>query len=76
MTPDQSKMARAALSWSLTELAAAAGVGRATAARFEIGQSVSDDKVAALQKAFEGHQVRFITDGSMAGGVYRVSRGS
>ena len=37
MTPTQSRMARAALKWSLTDLANQAGVGRATIARFELG---------------------------------------
>lgn len=53
MTPDQSRMARAALKWSLTDLAAAASVGRATAARFELGQQVEPEKIAAMQEALE-----------------------
>jgi transcriptional regulator with XRE-family HTH domain len=51
MTPEQSRMARAALKWSLTDLAEASGVGRATAARFELGQSVEPEKIAAMRKA-------------------------
>lgn len=37
MTPTQSRMARAALKWSLSDLAVNAAVGRATVARFELG---------------------------------------
>lgn len=52
-------MARAALKWSLTDLAQASGVGRATAARFELGQAVEADKVAAMQQALEEHGAQF-----------------
>lgn len=51
MKPKQSAMARAGLGWSLTEWAKAAGVGRATAARFELGQPVSDDLRGKLENA-------------------------
>lgn len=52
-------MARAALKWSLTDLAHAAAVGRATAARFELGQSVEAAKVAAMRKALEDAGAQF-----------------
>jgi len=44
-------MARAALKWSLTDLAEAAGVGRATAARFELGEPVGDDVRLRMEQA-------------------------
>jgi len=45
-------MARAALKWSLSDLAASAGVGRATVARFELGEGeTSPDTIGKLQKA-------------------------
>jgi transcriptional regulator with XRE-family HTH domain len=45
-------MARAALKWSLTDLADKAGVGRATVARFELGEGeTSSDKIKAMRKA-------------------------
>jgi len=53
-------MARAALKWSLTDLAEASGVGRATAARFELGQAVEPEKVAAMREALEGAGAQFI----------------
>ena len=45
-------MARAALKWSLSDLAAQAGVGRATVARFELGEGeTAPDTLDKLQKA-------------------------
>jgi transcriptional regulator with XRE-family HTH domain len=75
MTPEQSRMARAALKWSLTDLAAEAGVGRATAARFELGEPVTAETVAALRGAFEAKRVRFIDKGVFAGGVTLMKAG-
>lgn len=46
-------MARAGLGWSIDDLAAAAKVGRATVARFELGNPVADATRAALQGALE-----------------------
>jgi transcriptional regulator with XRE-family HTH domain len=60
MTPEQSRMARAALRWSLTDLAEASGVGRATAARFELGQSVEADKVSAMRGALIAAGAQFV----------------
>jgi len=45
-------MARAARGWTLTEMAEAAGVGRATAARFELGEPVKRDTIAAIRSAY------------------------
>jgi transcriptional regulator with XRE-family HTH domain len=70
MTPTQSRMARAALKWSLSDLAEAAGVGRATVARFELGETVAPASVAAMRAAFEAKRVRFVDSGRMAGAVY------
>ena len=70
MTPTQSRMARAALKWSLTDLAEAAGVGRATVARFELGEPVTAANIAAMRAAFESKRVRFIDTGKLAGAVY------
>jgi hypothetical protein len=69
MTPDQSRMARAALKWSLTDLAASAKVGRATAARFELGEQVAESNVAAMRVALETAGTRFIERGEYRGGV-------
>lgn len=70
MSPEQSRMARAALGWSLTKLAAAAGIGRATVARFELGEAVQSDSVTSIIRAFEeaGLQMIAAGDESLAGG--------
>lgn len=69
MTPDQSRMARAALRWSLTDLATAARVGRATAARFELGQSVEESSVAAMRSAVEAAGVVLVGAGEVSRGA-------
>lgn len=52
MSPEQSRMARAALGWSLTRLAAEANIGRATVARFELGEPVQSASIDAMVRAF------------------------
>jgi transcriptional regulator with XRE-family HTH domain len=62
-------MARAALGWTLDDLAAASGVSRRTAARFEAAEAVLPARVQKLRQAFESKGVLFIDSGHMAGGV-------
>ena len=62
-------MARAALGWSLDDLAAASGVSRRTLARFEAGETVLPARVEALRHALEAKGVLFIDSGRLAGGV-------
>ncbi len=68
-------MARAALKWSLTDLAEASAIGRATVARFELGDSVSAQSIASMAQAFERKRVRFVTSGNLAGAVYMIRAG-
>ena len=51
MTPTQSKMARAALGWRATDLAAACGLTRVTIARFELGETVAAESVDKMERA-------------------------
>ena len=51
MKPVQSKMARVALKWTTDDLAAHAGIGRMTVARFERGDSVAAFSVDAMRAA-------------------------
>lgn len=68
LLPVQCRMARAALSWSLNDLAVAAGVNRKTILRFEQGESTPRDvNASAIRRAFEGEGVRFIHEGDMCG---------
>lgn len=70
MTPTQSRMARAALKWSITDLADNAGIGRATVARFELGETVAPASVKTMRDALEAKRVRFVDSGKLAGAVY------
>jgi transcriptional regulator with XRE-family HTH domain len=55
-------MARAALDWTVADLAAAAGVGATTIVRFERGQATANrSTVASLQRALEAAGLRFST---------------
>lgn len=65
----QCRMARAALGWTLDDLAAASGVSRRTVARFEAGESVLPARVQKLRQAFEARGVQFIDSGDVAGAV-------
>jgi len=58
-------MARAALGWSLNDLAAHARLGRATVARFELGEPVSGATVAALRDALEDAGIELIAAGAI-----------
>ena len=73
VTPQQCRMARAALRWTISELAREAGVGRATVARFEIDEPVGLQLISSMRQAFERHRVRFLETGQFAGGVYLMS---
>jgi len=53
MDPKQSRMARAGLGWRAADLAEAAGVGSATVARFELGQTVDEVSIAKMRAALE-----------------------
>lgn len=60
MTPTQSRMARAALQWSLHDLAAAALISRMSCARFELGETVAAETVEAIRKALADAGADFI----------------
>jgi DNA-binding XRE family transcriptional regulator len=68
--PLQCRMARAALGWSLDDLAKAAGVERKTILRFEQGTTdMRPSTRAAARGAMEAAGAVFIDDGEHAGGV-------
>jgi transcriptional regulator with XRE-family HTH domain len=62
-------MARAALGWTLDDLAAASGVSRRTVARFEAGELVLPARVQKLHDALQAEGVAFIASGPFAGAV-------
>lgn len=67
MTPTQSKMARVGLKWTTDDLAAKAGVGRMTVARFERGDSVAGSSVDKMRVALEGAGANFTQKGGKVG---------
>lgn len=63
-------MARAALNWSLADLAQAAGVHRNTVSNFETEKFAGDpEKVAAIRSALEAAGVIFIDENGEGPGV-------
>ena len=64
--PVQSRMARAALSWGVRDLAARAKVSIDTVVRFERGDALKERTVEALQRVFELEGLEF-TNGSQHG---------
>jgi transcriptional regulator with XRE-family HTH domain len=71
MTPEQCRMARASLKWSIDDLAEAANVGRATVARYENGTDAKPETVDAIRSALRGAGIHFVTKGPFAGAVQR-----
>src|SRR3546814_11690473 len=68
MTPTQTRMARAALKWSLTDLAVKAAVGRATVARFELGDGeTSAETIDQMRKALAAAGAEFTRKAGSAG---------
>lgn len=65
-------MARANLKWTLTDLAEATQLGRATLAYFELGQAVSAETASAIRATFEAKRVTF-PKGGVAIGLRLVS---
>lgn len=76
ITAVQSKMARAALGWSTSELAKRAQVGVATVNRFETGQAIPiPSTLAAIKRAMEDAGIQFIPENGGGPGV-RLQRGN
>jgi hypothetical protein len=71
MTPLQSRMARAALGWSIDDLGKAASVRAATVSSFERGGDAYASTVRKLQDALEAGGVVFFPagDGVPSGGA-------
>jgi transcriptional regulator with XRE-family HTH domain len=63
ITAEQTRMARAAMGWSINELAKRAAVGRMTVMRLESGTTVSEETAAKVQSALEAAGAAFGADG-------------
>lgn len=69
MTPEQVRMARAALGLGVRDLADLAGVSFTTINRFETGKSgVQLSTAQALRAALEARGVQFLESGQVAAG--------
>lgn len=70
MTSAQLRMARAALKWTVRDLADATGLHRNTITNFEIGRYLGEpDTVALLQEVLEKAGVEFIAENGGGAGV-------
>ena len=71
ITASQSRMARAALGWSIRETALKAHIGINTLSRFESGGGVFLSTAEALRSTYQSAGVEFLGDGasSLAGGA-------
>lgn len=69
MTPEQLRMARAALNWSIQELGYQATVNRNTITRFESGGDVRVSTLNKIKKALEAAGVEFIAENGGGPGV-------
>lgn len=63
-------MARAALDWTLDDLARASGVGRRTVAKFEGGETVQPETVEKLRATLVAEGIAFTNGGKRAGVSY------
>lgn len=68
LTSDQARMARAALKWSVREVAAAARVSPNTVTRIETGGTSNASTLDAIQRAFEAAGVSFLAEGEASPG--------
>lgn len=70
MKPAQVRMARAALNWSLADLAEAAGVHRNTISNFETGRYAGEpDRLDAMRRALEKAGIIFVEENGEGPGV-------
>lgn len=67
--PVQCRMARAALGWSVRELASQAKVAIDTIARFERGDELKERTVDAIRTALEVGGIEFIEENGGGAGV-------
>jgi transcriptional regulator with XRE-family HTH domain len=65
LRPEQSRMARAALAWSLDDASAASGLSRRTILRVEQAKPVLLASMDTLRRTYEAADVRFAADGGV-----------
>ena len=65
VTTAQFRMARAALEWSVRDLAAKAGVHRNTVIRVERGEAKHGPTITAVRRALEAAGIEFLENGAV-----------
>lgn len=60
MTPEQCRMARAGLRWSVEDLATKSKLAKNTVLAFELGRSVRDRSINCMRTAFEAAGAKLI----------------
>lgn len=63
LTPEQCRMARGALHWTVRQLAIEAELASNTVLAFEQGRSVRDSTPARIRQVFEQYGIRFLMNG-------------
>ncbi len=70
--PIQSRMARAALGWTLRDLAERARVNKNTVARFEAGREILSGALASIEKVLTDEDVVFVDEDGDLGPTIRL----
>ena len=66
MTPDQCRMARTALHWSMKQLASAADLSERTVLKFEKGEHVSHITIETLRQVLVAKGIKLVENGVIA----------
>lgn len=74
LTREQVKMARAALGWTVQDLAAEAGLAGNTVSRYENGTDAYGETLVKLQRALEAGGVDFIDEDDEGGPGVRLKK--
>ena len=74
MQPVHVRMARAALGWSLSDLAAKSQVNLNTISRYEAGREVLSGTIDKLEKVFESAGITFIQEDDTGGPGIRMQK--
>lgn len=75
LTREQLRMARAALNWSVRDLAVRAGVAANTVSRYENGSDAYGETLLKLQRTLEAAGLVFLNDDGAGPGVRLEKKG-
>jgi predicted transcriptional regulator len=74
ITPEQIRMARAALKWGVRDLGRHAGVSANTVSRFEVGMGTTVATLARIVRTLEKEGIIFIPEDEQGGPGVRLRR--